>query len=61
MAKVYKEHADRRTAHCRPEYRTDPDESRNALSWLPVFTDGISGKSSNGPWLGRRCPRSSDQ
>ena len=28
---------------------------------LLVFTDGISGRSSNGPWPGRRCPRSSDQ
>ena len=34
------------------KYRTDSYESRNALPWMPVFSDGISGRGSYGSWHG---------
>ena len=33
----------------------------NALPWMPVFSDGISGRGSYGSWTGRRCSCSTDQ
>ena len=32
-----------------------------ALPWMPIFTDGISGRSCYGSWNGRRCSGSADQ
>ena len=44
-----------------PKYCTNPDAGRNALPWMPVFSDGISGRGSYGSWTGRRCSCSTDQ
>lgn len=34
---------------------------RNALSWMPVFPDGITGRGSYGSWTGCGRSRSTDQ
>ena len=38
-----------------------PDGDRNALSRLPVCTDGIFGRGCNGPWNQCRSARREDQ
>ena len=41
--------------------QSDPDGDWNALSWLPVCTDGIFGRGCNGPWNRCRSARREDQ